>query len=204
MEKANQNKLTPLVIFLVLGATILYFANALSQKEELAKNTKNESLLPPLVSETLAARFDYLSKETTNACGGGKDYVAQLSSDGKRLQGSCCNLMDFHSYQEQIEGLKKYAEYEIIPSDPYNIEASFADRMIVYNDQTKLTVEQQAVYDKAVELSMEEGPCCCKCWHWYSYEGLAKYLIINEGFSAEQIAEIWDLSDACGGEHHHH
>jgi len=34
------------------------------------------------------------------------------------------------------------------------------------------------------------------------YEGLAKKLMIEEGFSAEQIAEVWDLSDACGGAGH--
>ena len=204
MDNLIQNKFTPIITVLVIGAALLYFTNNLFQIEKLPKDEKKESFLPPLVSETLAARFDYLSQQTTNACLGGKDYASSLSPDGKRIQGSCCSLMDLHSYQEQIEGLKEYAEYEIIPPDPYDIEASFADQMITYNDQTKLTVEQQAVYNKAMELSMEGGPCCCKCWHWYSYEGLAKYLIVNEGFSAEQIAEVWDLSDACGGEHHHH
>ena len=27
-------------------------------------------------------------------------------------------------------------------------------------------------------------------------------LIVNENFSAEKIAEVWDLSDACGGSGH--
>ena len=34
------------------------------------------------------------------------------------------------------------------------------------------------------------------------YEGLAKYLITEYDFTAEQIADLWDLSDACGGPGH--
>lgn len=112
--------------------------------------------------------------------------------------------MNMHNYEEQIEGLKAYSNYDIVPKDPYDIPVTWAREMIEYGEQTTLNTEQQAVYDEAVNLSHEGGPCCCVCWHWYAYEGLAKHLIVNENFSAEQIAEIWDLSDACGGEDHHH
>lgn len=156
-----------------------------------------------LTKEALAARFEYLSQQGSNSCGGGKDVVNFLSEDG-RMQGSCCGAMSMHSYEEQIESLKKYSKYKIIPPDPYDVEVSWARQMIEYGENTDLSDEQQALYDKAVAISHEGGPCCCVCWHWYAYEGLAKHLIINEGFSEEEIAEIWDISDACGGEHAHH
>jgi len=159
-------------------------------------------LQPKLAQDALAARFEYLSGQGTNACGGGKDIVKSLSGDA-RMQGACCGAMSLHSYEEQIEGLKKYAGNALIPADPYDVPVSWAQAMIAYSDATVLTPGQQAVYDKAVEMSHEKGPCCCKCWHWYAYEGLAKKLITEYGFTVEQIAEIWDLSDACGGEHAH-
>ncbi len=148
------------------------------------------------------AKFAILSKAKTNSCGGGESYVSQLSADGTRIQGSCCSSMNFHRYTEQIEGLKKYSNYEIIPSDPYDVSSEWADRMIKYGGQKELTSEQQSIYNGAMELSHEGGPCCCKCWHWYAYEGLAKHLIVEENFTAEEIAEVWDLSDACGGSGH--
>lgn len=159
-------------------------------------------LQPTLGHDALAARFEYLSQQGTNACGGGKDIVKTLSQDA-RMQGACCGAMNLHSYQEQIAGLKKYEDYDLIPPDPYDVPVSWAQEMIAYSDATTLTPEQQAIYDAAVKMSHEGGPCCCKCWHWYAYEGLAKKLIIEENFTAEQIAEVWDLSDACGGEHSH-
>ena len=152
--------------------------------------------------EELEAKFAVLSQARTNACGGGKTYISQLSADGTRIQGSCCSAMNFHRYTEQIEGLKKYSEHETIPKDPYDVSAEWAEEMIAYTENKVLTGEQQKTYDDAVELSHEKGPCCCKCWHWYAYEGLAKKLIIEYDFTAEQIAEIWDLSDACGGSGH--
>lgn len=167
-----------------------------------SRGTKLGELQPHLAHEALAARFEYLSQQGTNSCGGGKDVVTTLSSEG-RMQGSCCGPMSLHSYEEQVDGLKKYADYDIIPPDPYDVPVAWAKEMIAYNEQTTLTPDQQALYDKAVEMSHEKGPCCCKCWHWYAYEGLAKKLIITEAFTAEQIAEVWDLSDACGGEHAH-
>jgi len=170
----------------------------------LTGKSEKEQRITSITNTALAAQFEHLQSQTSNSCGGGKAVVFGLPEDG-RLQGSCCGPMDAHSYEEQVEELeRKYSEYDIIPSDPYDVPASWARQMIEYSDQTTLTPEQQATYDKAMDMSEEGGPCCCVCWHWYAYEGLAKHLIINENFSAEQIAEIWDLSDACGGDHHHH
>lgn len=167
-----------------------------------SRGTGLSELQPHLGQEALAARYDYLSQQGTNSCGGGKDVVKSLADEG-RMQGSCCGPMNLHSYEEQIGGLKKYADYEIIPTDPYDVPVAWAKEMIEYNENTALTPDQQARYDAAVGMSHEGGPCCCKCWHWYAYEGLAKHLIINDNFSAEQIAQLWDLSEACGGEHAH-
>lgn len=167
-----------------------------------SRGTNLGELQPSLGHDALAARFEYLSQQGTNSCGGGKNVVHSLSDEG-RMQGSCCGAMSLHSYEEQIEGLKTYTGYDIIPPDPYDVPVAWAKEMIAYNDATTLTSDQQALYDEAVAMSHEGGPCCCKCWHWYAYEGLAKKLIIDEGFTSEQIAKLWDLSDACGGEHSH-
>jgi hypothetical protein len=35
-------------------------------------------------------------------------------------------------------------------------------------------------------------------------EGLAKYLIREYDFTGKQIAEIWNLSEDCGGGDEHH
>ncbi|PJB93995.1 hypothetical protein CO081_03230 [Candidatus Pacearchaeota archaeon CG_4_9_14_0_8_um_filter_35_24] len=149
----------------------------------------------------LEAKFAVLSKANTNSCGGTFNYVASKSPD-QRIQGSCCGPMNFHRYTEQIEALKKYSKYEKIPSDPYDVSVESAQELLSYQKEIVLSNEQQVIYDEASGLSHEGGPCCCKCWHWYAYEGLAKYLIVEENFTSEQIAEVWDISDACGGSGH--
>lgn len=152
-------------------------------------------------TKELETKFAVLSKANTNSCGGTFNYVNSKSPD-QRIQGSCCGPMNFHRYTEQIEELKKYSKYENIPSDPYDVSVSLAQELLNYQKEIVLSNEQQTIYDEATELSHEGGPCCCKCWHWYAYEGLAKYLIVEEDFTAEQIAEVWDISDACGGSGH--
>lgn len=151
----------------------------------------------------LETKFNQLSNANSNSCGGTFTYVDSMP-DEARIQGSCCSAMEFHSYVEQVEGLKKYAKYEKIPPDPYDVSASLAKELLDYQKSIILTESQQEIYNRAMKLSHEGGPCCCKCWHWYAYEGLAKYLIVNEGFTAEQIADVWNLSDACGGSGHIH
>ena len=110
--------------------------------------------------------------------------------------------MDFHRYTEQVEGLKKYSNINQIPSDPYDIPVSLAKELLEYKKTIKLTSEQQVIYDEAMQMSHEHGPCCCKCWRWDAFEGLAKYLITEHNFNAQQIAEVWDLADGCGGKGH--
>jgi hypothetical protein len=47
-----------------------------------------------------------------------------------------------------------------------------------------------------------EGPCCCKCWHYFVNEGIAKKMMKHATHTAEQFADYWDASSICGGESH--
>ena len=160
------------------------------------------------VDTALAARFEELSQNGNSSCSGGfKDSIASMPNDA-RLQGSCCSPMSIHRYSEQVEGLEEFKsapeqDLELIPDDPYDIEARLAKELIAYYD-LELTADEQAAYDYAMQNSSEKGPCCCKCWRWYVYGGLGKYLIQNHGFTGEQLTEVWNLSDGCGGDSEHH
>lgn len=156
-------------------------------------------------TESLRARFEHLSRNGNSNCS--RQFIESIPkmSAVARLQGSCCSPMDFHRYGEQIEGLKAitFASISEIPPDPYDISAPLAARLMQFYDIT-LTPVQQAAYDHAMQNSNERGPCCCKCWRWVVYGGLAKHLIRDRGFSGEQITRVWDLSDGCGGTDHAH
>ena len=110
--------------------------------------------------------------------------------------------MSFHRYTEQLEGLKKYRHIAEIPSNSYDVPADIAKRLLAYYD-LDLTTEEEEAYDYAMTHSDEKGPCCCACWRWNTYGGLGKFLIRNHGFTGQQVAEVWDLSDGCGGEGDH-
>ena len=92
----------------------------------------------------------------------------------------------------------------MIPSDPYDIPAGLAQKLISFYD-AELSDPEQGAYGYAMANSDEKGPCCCQCWRWHVYGGLAKYLIAERGFSGEQVTEVWNLSNGCGGgEDHNH
>lgn len=157
----------------------------------------------PIVADTaLAAKFEDLSTNGNSACSA--DFMNSIKSmtDMDEIKGSCCSPMSMHRYQEQIEGLKKYADIPEIPADPYDVNGTLAKELLAYYDFA-LSPQEQAAYDYAMEYSDEHGPCCCKCWHWFVYGGLAKKLIHERGFTGEQIVEIWNFSDGCGGEGEH-
>jgi hypothetical protein len=97
----------------------------------------------------------------------------------------------------QIAALQNYSSISVIPHDPYNVSSSSAKQMIGYT-QINLTASQQAVYNSALKIS-SEGPCCCQCWAWYAHEGLARALISQYGWNAQQISNIWAFEDCCGG-----
>jgi len=153
-------------------------------------------------NNALAARFEELSQNGNSTCSAVFTDSIMEMPDGAYIKGSCCSAMSMHRYEEQIGGLKKYANMSEIPSDPYNVDSTLAKKLLIYYD-FKLTPEEQAAYDYAMEHSHEKGPCCCKCWRWYVYGGLAKKLIHERGFTGEQIVDVWNLSDGCGGEGEH-
>lgn len=153
-------------------------------------------------------KFSFLYQNGNSSCSA--SFIQSISSmeDSDRLRGSCCSPMSFHRYGEQVLGLKEFKsapDQNIleIPDDPYDIEAGLAKELMSYYDM-ELTPEEQEAYDFAMVNSNEKGPCCCKCWRWHVYGGLGKYLIKNHGFSGEQITEVWNLSDGCGGDEEHH
>ena len=179
---------------------------------DLSNSTSNEEKTSSrVVNEALAARFDYLSKNGNSSCSASfKSSIASML-DNERLRGSCCSPMNVHRYSEQVEGLVKFKSASRpldelgaskIPDDPYNIEAGLAKELMSYYD-LELTPEEQKAYDYAMQNSSEKGPCCCKCWRWYVYGGLGKYLIKNHGFTGEQVTQVWNLSDGCGGDEEH-
>lgn len=146
----------------------------------------------------LADRFQYLSTNGNSSCSAA--FLRSIPSMPvvARLQGSCCSPMELHRYGEQTEGLKKYAEFSEIPPDPYDIEAGLAQKLLAAYE-LELTSAEQTAYDQAMDKSDEKGPCCCRCWRWRVYGGLAKTLIREHHFTGEQVTEVWNLSNGCGG-----
>jgi hypothetical protein len=155
-------------------------------------------------SRSLASRFEELSKNGNSNCSATfTDSIATMPAT-VRLKGSCCGPMDLHRYTEQVTGLAAYSDIAAIPADPYDVSAGAAREAMSYYDMELTAAEQQA-YDYAMANSDENGPCCCQCWRWKVYGGLAKLLIHEHGFTGEQIVKVWNLSDGCGGagEHSH-
>ncbi len=154
--------------------------------------------------EALIKRFEYLSVNGNSNCSGAFMDSITTMPPGSRLQGSCCAPMDVHRYIEQVKSLRAYGHITAIPPDPYDIDAGLA-HVLMANYEVTLTPLQQSAYDHAMEISDERGPCCCGCWRWYVYGGLAKQLVRDHGFTGEQLTRVWNLSNGCGGgaEHNH-
>ncbi|RUW73969.1 hypothetical protein [Mesorhizobium sp. M1E.F.Ca.ET.063.01.1.1] len=156
---------------------------------------------PAIAAENpeLARRFKELSESGNSTCSAKfTDSIATMPATA-RIKGSCCSPMELKRYGEQVRGLAKYRAIPMIPGDPYDIAVATAQQMMPYYD-LKLTGDEQKAYDYAMANSEEKGPCCCPCWRWKVYGGLAKYLIHEHRFTGEQIVDVWDLSDGCGGD----
>ncbi len=171
----------------------------------LSLELPNEKVI--VETDPLKANFDSINENRNSACYG-ISTVMQMPDDGY-IMGSCCGPMYLHRYEEQIEALKAYENIKEIPKDPYNVSVFDAKRMISYFKDIQLSSEQQAIYEEAKKLSQEGGPCCCgddfsetTCWRWKVYGGLAKYMITKYNYNAKQVAELWDISDGCGGDSH--
>jgi len=183
---SNQSLSIAVVVALLLIGGAYYFGSS------------PETPLSIFADKAMAAKFESLSKSGNSTCSATFTDSIDAMPDTGRLQGSCCSPMDPHRYQEQVTGLAKFKDIPEIPSDPYDIDAALAKQLKAYYD-VELTPEQQAAYDYAMQHSKEKGPCCCKCWRWYVYGGLGKLLIQKYGFTGEQVTEVWNLSDGCGG-----
>lgn len=198
-------KIVFIALLTVLGLTFVFLAARGVSLFDFGRTDANvsasiEQIILIAGSQTA---FDYLSQQHTNACSLQPEAVLTYPDD-RRIQGSCCAPMDGHRYQEQVEGLRQYTDITQIPTDPYDIPASLARELLDYQASIQLTAQQQVIYDEAMTLSDEGGPCCCRCWRWYAFEGMGKYLITQRGWSAQQLAELWSLTDGCGGAGHQH
>ena len=117
---------------------------------------------------------------------------------GKYMGGQCCSaLMDTKNYHENLQKLQAYKSMPDIPLDPMHTPIDMAKRWIDYDKNTTLMPDEQKIYDAAYAMS-EEKPCCCKCWHYFVNEGIAKKMIKTGAFNSKQIADYWDSSDICG------
>jgi hypothetical protein len=118
---------------------------------------------------------------------------------GQRLQGSCCSPMNLTRYERQVAALRRYAAIPQIPSDPYDIPAGLAQRLVRYQRSIQLTSAQRGVYQAAMQQTSEHGPCCCHCWRWTAFGGLSEYLITQRHWPAGRLAALIGDLDGCGG-----
>jgi hypothetical protein len=146
----------------------------------------------------LMKRFDFLSQNANINCSG--EFEASIASMPvvARLQGSCCSPMDAPRYLEQIKGIRKYAAISEIPPDPYDIPAGLAQK-VMPNYDLALNSTELAAYDFAMANSDMRGPCCCQCWRWRFYGGLGKLLIRQRQFTGQQVVDLWNIAQGCGG-----
>ena len=146
-------------------------------------------------------RFAYLAAQRSNRC----DLQARaiLSyPDSRRPQGSCCERMDRPSYMWQRRQLRRYRGIAQIPSEPYDIPARLAKQLLRLDSSISLSPQQGGVYARAMKMTSEHGPCCCRCWRWNAVEGLARYLIATRRWQAGELAHLVDALNGCGGRSH--
>lgn len=208
-------------VFIIIGATatliiggIFVFKNPDSPVAQVAINNVHAvyETLSPQAKALYYQQSDKLTKsvperlveldELTIGCFGPSKIQSMSTSEGN-LGGQCCGVLkDFGAYEIQLEALHAFIEengnIDLIPPDPYDVTVEHAQKLIAFDSSTSLSVEQQAVYDEAMEMSHHGGPCCCKCWKWYMMSGLGKKLIATYNWDAHQLAELWDLSSSCG------
>lgn len=182
------------------GFSLLALGALFGVNEVRSQNRRQRSASGPGPESELERKFAFLSTHGNSNCSLAFMNSILSMTDDQRLQGSCCSPMVLERYKEQTEGLQKYSGVALIPPDPYDISASLAKKLLESNTPITPTFDEQSVLDQAVADSDEKGYCCCQCWRWYVYEGLSKYLVRNERFTAQQIADVLNNSDGCGGD----
>lgn len=120
------------------------------------------------------------------------------STKGMYLGGQCCSsITDTKEYHGHLEKLQAYKNMPDIILDPMHTPIELAKKWIDYDKNTILTPDDQKIYHEAYTMS-EEKPCCCKCWHYFVNEGIAKKMIKDGQYNSKDIADYWDNSDICG------
>jgi len=187
--------ISSLVLMTVIGIAFLAFS---------AQNMNMPGTNPGPASPGSIEQFNYLNQQVSRCLWGANmgdemGYTNWMNglADDTYIQGACCNPMVAMDYQNQISELSNYTSLSsLIAKDPYNIPAPVAKADIA-GQKLNLTPDQQAVFASAATLSKENW-CCCQCWSWYQHEGLAKILIVNYGYTAQQVAHVNDLEACCG------
>lgn len=163
-----------------------------------AGNTIPANRSSPAGAPGSSTQFAALVHQTSNRCALQARAILAYPA-GKHLQGSCCTKMDATSYRAQVRALRRYRSLPEIPRDPYDVPAGVAQRLLRYDESIALSPSQRGIYARAMSMSDEKGPCCCKCWRWNAFRGLSKYLISHRGWRAPQLASLIGALDGCGG-----
>lgn len=171
----------------------------LRQSSNLTKEVDPE--LVDLDSQIISCDNNVNGLSSSNSTIGGSCLAGATTlstTKGLYLGGQCCGVLtDTKEYHEHLEALQKYKDIPDMVLNPFKTPINLAKKWIDYDNSTILTPKDQKVFDQALKIS-HEGPCCCKCWHYYVNEGIAKKMIQDKGWSAQQIADFWDVSDICG------
>jgi hypothetical protein len=107
--------------------------------------------------------------------------------------------MNRAGYRSQVSGLRGFHAPSEAPSDPYDVSAALAKKLLAYERAIALTPAQQTTYRRAMSMTGEHGPCCCPCWRWHAFAGLSKELIARRRWTAPRLARLISLLDGCGG-----
>ena len=174
-------------------------ANFMTQSENMTKAV--DPTLADLDKQiiTCSPNVDGLMTDHPNTGGSCTAGPTTLSTTtGMAMGGQCCGAMkDLDEYNKELAGLQKYKDIPDVPMNPFKTPVEIAKKWIDYDNATTLTPQEQAVFDQAMAMSKEK-PCCCKCWHYFVNEGIAKKMIKDYNYNGQQVAEYWDTSGICG------
>ncbi len=162
----------------------------------VVRTTAGRNLLP--ASAGMDARFAFLARQTSNRCALQPQTLMKMSAL-RRLQGSCCDPMALSAYRWQVQALHTYRSIWQIPSDPYDVPVALAQRLLTYDRSVRLSSAQAGAYTAAMEMSRLKGPCCCRCWRWYAFRGLSKYLLTDRAWPPARLAALTSQIEGCGG-----
>lgn len=175
-------------------------ANFMAQSKNMTNAV--DPILTDLDKQIITCSPDVESLMGSNPTTGGSCIAGSTilsTTTGMTLGGQCCGAMamnDLDAYNKELAGLQKYKDIPDVPMNPYKTPVPLAKKWIDYDHATILTPREGAIMDEAMKLS-KEGPCCCKCWHYYVNEGIAKKMIRDYHYSGQQVAAYWDASSIC-------